>query len=270
MTGLKSRRSAGAGLLLADNRSLELKRGPLPIYYQIFQIIRNMIASGSYPPGAQLPTDDQFMRDFGVSRHTVRAALQRLVDDGIIERHPGKGSFVVDQADVASAWTIRSVNDILNDKFDTQRKVLFAGTVRAADHRDAARAFQIVDSAELFMLHIIRFTASGPHATSNVYIPIEFAKVPAHCFEHDLVMRVLEERFHVRAHKMHIDFTAALADRRTSELLHISRGSAVLAWQQTFYAREGSTLQFTRAQYRPDRRPHRLELYRDSTHGSHD
>src|SRR5947209_20509292 len=57
-----------------------LKRnGPVPLYYQVLQVLRGRIASGQYPVGGQLPTDEALMREFGVSRHTVRSALQELV-----------------------------------------------------------------------------------------------------------------------------------------------------------------------------------------------
>ena len=69
--------------------------GPVPLYFQILQTIRTRIASGAYPAGSQLPTDEALMQEFGVSRHTVRSAVQELVSAGLIERFAGKGSFVL-------------------------------------------------------------------------------------------------------------------------------------------------------------------------------
>jgi GntR family transcriptional regulator len=239
-------------------------RGPTPIYLQISQIVRSRIASGHYPPGSQMPTDETMMRDFGVSRHTVRLALQSLVDDGMIERYPGKGTFVSQRADVEAVWTVRGVDDVVNDTLDTEREVRFGGKVRAADHPAAIRQFQIGGTTELFLLHIVRYSASGPYGTSNVYLPLHLAAgIPLKEFEQATVGRVVERRHQVRSHRTSLAVSAELADRRISELLRIEQGDAVLTMEQTFYSRENEVLQFTQAQYVPGRRVHRIELRRD-------
>lgn len=72
--------------------------GRIPLYYQIEVQLRQAIESGQYLPGERLPTESELQRAYGVSRVTVRTALQHLAEDGLISMRRGRGTFVERQA----------------------------------------------------------------------------------------------------------------------------------------------------------------------------
>lgn len=68
--------------------------GPEPIYLQIAGLLASRITDGTYPPRRRIPSEAQLVDEFGVSRPTARAAVQRLVEQGLVVTVRGKGSYV--------------------------------------------------------------------------------------------------------------------------------------------------------------------------------
>lgn len=68
-----------------------------PLYEQLMQHLRAAILTGQYEEGAQLPPESELCEQYGVSRITARRAISELVNEGLLERHQGKGTFVASQ-----------------------------------------------------------------------------------------------------------------------------------------------------------------------------
>ena len=74
---------------------MELSRNTFePLYYQIREDIREKINSKEYPPNSMIPTEAELCEIYGVSRVTVRRAILDLVQEGLLNRGKGKGTFV--------------------------------------------------------------------------------------------------------------------------------------------------------------------------------
>ncbi|MEU6226919.1 GntR family transcriptional regulator [Streptomyces sp. NPDC047042] len=71
--------------------------GPEPLYEQIARILGSRIADGTYAPRRRVPSEAAICEEFNVSRPTARAALQLLIQRGLIITVRGKGSFVVER-----------------------------------------------------------------------------------------------------------------------------------------------------------------------------
>ena len=68
---------------------------PLPLYAQVESILAAGIADGTFPPGSQLPNEDELVERYAVSRTTIRQTIQNLIRRGLIEIRRGKGTFVL-------------------------------------------------------------------------------------------------------------------------------------------------------------------------------
>ncbi|MEM7464910.1 MAG: GntR family transcriptional regulator [Pseudomonadota bacterium] len=72
----------------------ELKRQSVPLHAEVASLLRNQIYSGTLPAGAQLPPLSELTESLGVARMTIRQAMDALEEEGLIERHSGRGTFV--------------------------------------------------------------------------------------------------------------------------------------------------------------------------------
>jgi DNA-binding LacI/PurR family transcriptional regulator len=73
-----------------------LQRGSgIPIYLQLSDILLQRILSGEWQPGSSLPAEPELCEEFGVARGTIRQALSRLENEGVIQRERGRGTFVI-------------------------------------------------------------------------------------------------------------------------------------------------------------------------------
>ena len=72
------------------------KQSAMPLYYQLTEILKEKIQQGKIKIGHPLPSETELIEKYQVSRGTVRQALQLLTQEKLIERFPGKGSFVAE------------------------------------------------------------------------------------------------------------------------------------------------------------------------------
>jgi len=76
-------------------RKMLTKESPTPLYFQLYNLLKNCILDGTFSRGDQLPTEKQLSMEFGISRITAKRSLDELAEEGLVERHRGKGTHVI-------------------------------------------------------------------------------------------------------------------------------------------------------------------------------
>jgi DNA-binding GntR family transcriptional regulator len=101
-----------------------------PRYRQILNVLSQRVETGQYPLEERLPTETELCEEFGASRFTVREALRRLVDHGMLQRRQGAGSVVVAVAPQARyVQSLSSLADLSQLAFDTDYEMLSSAPV---------------------------------------------------------------------------------------------------------------------------------------------
>lgn len=238
-------------------------RGPVPLYYQILEILRGRIHSSRHAAGDQLPTDEALMREFGVSRHTVRTAVQQLVADGLIERFPGKGTFVLERPAPGSNWVIESLEDLIGTSFADRYEIVSAGFERAGAHPRSAALYHLAPEDRLFTVRAVRSSAVGPYAYSDIHFPPDIGgRLPKRRFTQRPLILLVEESCGLRAFEARQVATAAAADPEAARRLEVRRGQPLLVLERTYFTREGRAIEMARIRYRPDRFQHVVNFSR--------
>src|SRR5512147_2133251 len=88
---------------------------PVPLYHQIYLDLRQMIQRGLIPPGGMLPPEMEVCQAYNVGRQTVRQAIARLVDDDLLERFAGRGTFVREQPSHTQFFLDRSFSQQMRE-----------------------------------------------------------------------------------------------------------------------------------------------------------
>ena len=101
----------------------------MPFYFQLAELLEHEIASGRWQPGFRLPSEPDLCDQFGLSRTTVRQALGRLEQRGLIERQKGQGTFV--QAGVPGLWLLQSSEGFFQDEVDRHGRTVTSQILRA-------------------------------------------------------------------------------------------------------------------------------------------
>ncbi|MDN2567592.1 GntR family transcriptional regulator [Aquibium sp. A9E412] len=147
-----------------------------PRYRQIYTLLRDRIGSGHYPIGSNLPTEVELCAEFGVSRYTVREALRRLVDQGMLARRQGSGSAVLAHEPQHNfVHHVRSLADLFQYALDTHLQILAVEHVTLG--AELAESVGGAEGSGWLLVRALRLTRPGgePICVTHSYIPERFA-----------------------------------------------------------------------------------------------
>ncbi len=222
-------------------------------YTRLFNVLRDRILNSSYSPGGKLPTERELCEEFGISRITCRHALRLLQEQGLVERMPGKGTFV-------RSIQPRKVPILDNNYIESMRRAA-PNTRRILSVRENRRPPEDIGKIlHLFRtqscLFAVRVDVVGeePIAFDRAYIPEQFATA----LDDDLLVRVdfLDiwlERQSLKLSHLWSSIEAVPADAEAQEMLGISLHAPVLLTTDIVYVEGGTTVGLFETIYRGDR-----------------
>ncbi|MBN1287457.1 MAG: GntR family transcriptional regulator [Anaerolineae bacterium] len=133
----------------------------LPKYQQLADLLRQQIASGKLQPNDRLPTEDELCETYRVSRGTIREAIRVLVDEGLIRREQGRGTFVNEPQPSSTLFTLNSFNEeIRRQNRAPSTRVLTAEITPAAP--EVAGRLSIPEGEPVIHIARLRFADDHP------------------------------------------------------------------------------------------------------------
>lgn len=233
-----------------DDLFADLDRtGPVPLYFQVSTRLENAIHSGRIPSGARLENEIAIAQRLGLSRPTIRRAIQELVNKGLLVRRRGIGTQVV-QGQVTRQVELTSLfEDLQNAHHEPGTRVLSHSTMPATE--GVALALGITAGDEVVYIRRLRSTDGVPVAILENYLPLDFADITTEQLEARGLYQILRARgVTIRIAKQKIGARRAQSDE--SELLDADRGSPVLTMERIAFDNAGQAFEYGQHCYRPD------------------
>ncbi len=218
-------------------------------YLDIASHIRGLVAAAE--PGDLLPSDAELCQEFDVSRMTARQAVQLLVNDHLVERRRGRGTFV------APRKVPRALGSPLSFTESMRRRGLTATSrpieARITSSNDVeARALGITSGDPIYVIERVRLADAVPMAIERVALPTSVAAV----IDTDLQTGSLHVAFQASGmipSKAHADVGARLSTEWEQEQLEIGPDTVVLVEERTIFDQDDQVLEHTVTLYAADR-----------------
>ena len=237
-----------------------------PLYHQIFLILRQQILDGVYCVGERLPTEQEIIQRYGVSRITARRALDELAAAGFVERIRAKGTIVRYRSPAQPI--LSSVEGLLENLLamglETSVQVCEFGYVNAS--QEVSEALECPVGARVQRAVRVRSLEGVPFSHLTTYVP---EAIGSRFDEDDLArtpLLVLMEREGIAVESANQTISATLADAPEANRLAVDVGSALLRISRVVRQANGRPVEYITGLYRPDRYQYRMVLGR--VHGT--
>ncbi|WP_297740768.1 GntR family transcriptional regulator [Nocardioides sp.] len=217
------------------------RRSPVPLHSQLAQHLEKAITSGQIPPGALFTNEIELGEQLGVSRPTMRRAMQHLVDKGLVVRKRGVGTRVV-QPKVKRPLELTSLYDDLAAGGQEPRTHVLALEEVDADE-ELAGLFGIEIGEPLVRAVRLRSAAGRPIAKMTNYLPPAVADFTAEMLEQEGLYALLRARG-VQMHMATQVLGARQATASESRLLDEVKGAALLTMQRTTWDDHGAMVEY--------------------------
>lgn len=163
--GSSCRKSRGI-IMVNANKAI----GRAPKYVQVKEEVKRKILSKEWSDGSRIPVESEFCDMFGVSRITVRKALEELQTEGYLVKIQGKGTFVSNEQLDQRLSKFYSFSEELRSKGIEEYARIKELSVINADEKLASR-LQIPTGSAVYKVYRLRATDQGPYAVETSYIP---------------------------------------------------------------------------------------------------
>jgi DNA-binding GntR family transcriptional regulator len=230
---------------------------PIPLWFQVAQHLEHSIASGTLPQGALLDNEIVMAKRLGVSRPTLRRAMEQLVDRGLIVRRRGIGTRVV-QPKVRRPLELTSLHDDLSSSGQEPATVVLTFETVAAD-ADVAARLQVDEGDPVVLVERLRSAGELPIARMTNWLPADVVT-----FDEDALATTglyeLLRRAGVHLHSATQTVGARTATAAEARQLGESRGAALLTMERETLDEKGTMVEFASHLYAASRYSFEINL----------
>ena len=229
------------------------RRSKLPYYQQLYEILRGKIARKEWKSGDMIPPESELIETYQVSRSTVRQVLDMLVNEGLIYRERGRGTFIAHLTLEQSMVRIISFTEDMHQRgFEPGTQVLSARLLPSS--KDIAERLQVPTGEPLACVERLRLADGEPMSIEESYLINRYCPdVLQHDYARQPLREILEQDYNIRLIHAKQIIRAISAPTNQAEFLRVPRRSPLLFIERVSYSQSNLPIEFLRIYYRADR-----------------
>jgi GntR family transcriptional regulator len=236
---------------------------PIPYHYQLREILRQEIVTGRWPVNEKIASERDLCAHFGVSRPTVREAIDALVEEGLLRREKGRGTFVAEpKIEEGMLQTPFGFSDSMRAQGVTFTTVVLGITTQPAPPL-VAHELRLPDGAPVVVLNRMRRILDVPILTVLSYLPASlFPGLEHEDFTRVSLYETLRSKYGMTMARARRYMEAVPASKQEAELLAVRVGAPLMLIASTTYTEGGIPFEYYRAYHRGDRTRFLVESFR--------
>jgi GntR family transcriptional regulator len=223
------------------------RTSPVPMYYQVAQQLEHAIETGELAPGTRLAGELALADQLGVSRPTLRRAIEYLVDRGFLVRRRAVGTQVVHPKVRRPVELSSLFDDLAASRKDPQTKVLSLETVAASDR--VAHALGLDDGVDVLAIERLRYADGQPLAIMRNWLPLGLVELDAGRLEGTGLYQLMRAAG-ISLHLASQTIGARAASGAEARLLQAHKGEPLLTMERTTYNENGLPVELADHIYR--------------------
>ncbi|EUJ31522.1 GntR family transcriptional regulator [Listeria floridensis FSL S10-1187] len=224
------------------------KKSGIPIYMQIQAEIKQKIEAGVWQVGTSIPAERQLAEMFHVSRMTVRQAIQGLVDDNILQRRVGAGTFIAEKKLTERLEAVTSFTNLMLQEGKTPSTRIVSYGIRPASIQEQ-EALNLKENSNVMKIERIRYGDHVPILFEVAAIPEQIASLLTKEDIMDSLYKAIETKLGRQIGEAEQIMEAALVSEKVAPFLDVKLGSPVMKLRQITSLDDGRPFEFTRSQY---------------------
>lgn len=238
------------------------KETPIPYHYQLRELLRGEIVSGRWGVDERLPSERELCEAFDLSRTTVREAIDALVNEGLLRREKGRGTFVASPKILEGLLqSPTGFSDSMAEQGIPVETHVLRMEVSAAPYV-VAQELRIPTSEPVIIIDRLRSIFDEPILLVTSYVPQKvFPTLLQEDLTHTSLYQLLQRKYGVVIAKAKRYMEAVAANDMEARLLRIPTGTPLMLIESTTYNDEDVPFEYFKARHRGDRTRFLVEAY---------